>query len=83
MVGDRVEPEHPHVTGGGAAIALQRLDGRCLARPVGPEHDQHLTRRGGQVEAVDRGRCAGWSVAHGKAGDLDGWHGVAGYFEQE
>ena len=83
MVGDRVEPEHPHRATHGAAVALQRLDRRCLAGPVGPQHDQHLARVGGQVEGVDRGRCAGWSITHGKAGDLDGWHGVAGYFEQE
>ena len=83
MVGDGVEPEHAHLAGGRAAVALERLDGRRLAGAVGPEHDEHLARLGGQVDAVDRGGRAGGSVAHGEAGDLDGWHGVAGYFEQE
>ena len=69
--------------GGRAPVALERLDGRGLAGAVGPEHDEHLAGFGGQVDAVDRGGCAGGSVAHGEAGDLDGWHGVAGYFEQE
>jgi len=35
------------------------------------------------VQIVDRGGCAGRAVAHGEAGDLDGWHGVAGYFDVE
>ena len=78
-----IEPEHPHPPGGGAPVALERLDRRRLAGAVGPEHDEHLARGGGQVESVDRGGGAGGSVAHGEAGDLDGWHGVADYFEQE
>ena len=69
--------------GGGAPVALERLDRRGLAGAVGPEHDEHLARLGREVEAVDRGGRAGGAVAHGEAGDLDGWHGVAGYFEQE
>ena len=77
------QPEHPHLPRGRAPVALERLDGRRLAGAVGPEHDEHLAGRGRQVEAVDRGRCAGGPVAHGEAGDLDGWHGVADYFEQE
>ena len=83
VVGDRVEAEDARLAGDRAAVALQRLDGRRLAGAVGPEHDEHLTGFGGQVDAVDRGRCPGGAVAHGEAGDLDGWHGVAGYFEQE
>ena len=83
VVGHGIEPEHAHLAGGGAPVALERLDGRRLAGAVGPEHDEHLARRRGQVEAVDRGRRAGRSVTHGEAGDLDGWHGVADYFEQE
>ena len=77
------EPEHPHAAGGGAPVALERLDGGRLAGPVGPEHDQHLARRGREVEVVDGGRRAGGSVAHGEAVDLDSWHGVAGYFERQ
>ena len=77
------EPEHPHPAGGGAPVALERLDGRRLAGPVGPEHDEHLARLRREVEVVDRGGRAGGPVAHGEAGDLDSWHGVAGYFEQE
>ena len=78
-----VEPEHPHPAGGRAPVALERLDGGRLAGPVRPEHDEHLAAGSGQVDAVDRSRCAGGPVAHGEAGDLDSWHGVAGYFEQE
>ena len=83
VVADGVQPEHPHLAGGGAAVALERLDHRRLAGAVGPEHDEHLAQFGGQVDAVDGGGRAGGSVAHGEAGDPDGWHGVAGYFEQE
>ena len=83
VVGDGPEPEDAHLAGGRPPVALERLDRRRLAGAVGPEHDEHLARRGGQVDAVDRGRRAGRSVAHGEAGDLDGWHGVADYFEQE
>ncbi len=83
VVGAGVEAQDARLAGDGAAVALQRLDGGRLAGTVGPEHDDHLARFGGKVEAVDRGGCACGSVAHGEAGDLDGWHGVAGYFEQE
>ena len=83
VVGDGVEPEDARRAGDRVAVALERLDGRRLAGAVRPEHDQHLARFGGEVEIVDRGGCPGGSVAHGEAGDLDGWHGVAGYFEQE
>ena len=77
------QPEDAHVAGGGAPVALERLDRRGLARTVGAEHDEHLAGLGAQVQIVDRGGRAGRAVAHGEAGDLDGWHGVAGYFEQE
>ena len=83
MVGHRVEPEHPHHAAGGPPVALERLDGRGLARPVGAEDDEDLAGLRPQVQLVDRGGRAGRSVAHGEAGDLEGWHGVAGYFEQE
>ena len=77
------EPEHAHQAGGRAPVALERLDGRGLAGPVGPEDDEHLACRRAEVEVVDRGGRAGRSVTHGEAVDLDSWHGVAGYFEQE
>ena len=83
VVGDRLQPEHAHLTGGRAPVALERLDGGGLARPVGAEDDEHLAGLGAQVQIVDRGGCAGRAVAHGEAGDLDGWHGVAGYFDVE
>ena len=83
MVGDRVETEDPGLAGRRAPVALERLDGRRLAGSVGAEDDEHFARLGGQIETVDRGGRAGGPVAHGEAGDLDSWHGVAGYFEQE
>ena len=83
VVGDGTESQDERRAGGGAPVALEGLDRRRLAGAVGPEHDEHLARFGGQVDAVDRGRRAGRPVAHGEAGDLDGWHGVADYFEQE
>ena len=83
VVGDRLQPEDAHVAGGGAPVALERLDRRGLARPVGAEDDEHLARLCAQVQIVHRGWCAGRAVAHGEAGDLDGWHGVAGYFDVE
>ena len=78
-----LQPEDAHVAGGGAPVALERLHRGGLARTVGAEDDEHLARLCAQVQIVHRGRCAGGAVAHGEAGDLDGWHGVAGYFEQE
>ena len=78
-----IQPEHPHPPGDRAPVALERLHRRRLAGAVRAQHDEHLARGGGQVEPVDGGRRAGGSVAHGEAGDLDGWHGVADYFEQE
>ena len=83
MVGDGIEPEDPHVARDRSAVALERLDRRRLARTVGAEHDEHLAGLGREVQIVDRGWRAGRPVAHGEAGDPDGWHGVAGYFEQE
>ena len=83
MVGLRVESEDPHLARRRAAVALERLHGGRLAGAVRAEHDQDLAGLGPQVEAVDRGRCAGGAVAHGEAGHLDGGHGVAGYFEAE
>jgi len=38
---------------------------------------------GREVEVVDRGGCADGPVTHGEAGDLDSWHGVAGYFDEK
>ena len=83
VVGEGVEPEDAHLAGGRAPVALERLHRRRLAGAVGPEQDEHLAGRRSQVEAVDCGRRARWSVTHGEAADLDGWHGVADYFEQE
>ena len=83
MVGNGIESEDPYVARDGPPVALERLDRRRLARPVGPQYDEHLSGLGRQVHAVDRGTSPGRAVAHGEAGDLDGWHGVAGYFEQE
>ena len=83
MVGDRVEPEDPRLAGDGSPVALEGLDRRGLAGPVGTEDHQHLAGLGGEVHAVDRWGRADRPVAHGEAGDGDGGHGVAGYFEQE
>ena len=83
VVGDGVEPEHPDLSGDGPPVTLERLDGRGLARPVGAEDDEHPAGLRTQVQIVDRGGRAGRAVAHGEAGDLDGWHGVAGYFDVE
>ena len=83
MVGDRVEPQHPDLAARRSSVALERLDGRGLARPVRAQDDEHGTGLGAQVQIVDGGGCAGGAVAHGEAGDLDGWHGVAGYFDVE
>ena len=55
MVGDRVEPEHPYLAGGGSSVALERLDGRGLARPIRAEDDEHGTGLGAQVQIVDGG----------------------------
>ena len=83
MLGEGIQSEDPYVARDGPPVALERLHRRRLARPVGPEYDERLPGLGGQVHAVDRGTGAGRAVAHGEAGDLDGGHGVAGYFEQE
>ena len=81
MVGHRVQPETRTRPPAGRRYP-QRLHRRRLAGAVRPQDDEHLAGGGGQVESVDRGGCPG-SVAHSEAGDLDGWHGVADYFEQE
>ena len=83
VVGDGAQPEDPHLPRGRAAVALEGLDRGGLAGAVRPEHDEHLARGGSQVDAVDSGRCAGGAVAHNEVGDLDGWHGVADYFERQ
>ena len=83
VVGDRPQAEDADVAGDGAPVALECLHRRGLAGPVGAEDDEHLARLRAQVQIVHRGRRAGRAVAHGEAGDLDGSHGVAGYFEQE
>ena len=83
VVGHRVQPEHPHLARRPGAGSPRASRPSRLAGAVRPQHDEHLAGCGGQVESVDRGGCAGGSVAHDEAGDLDGWHGVADYFEQE
>ena len=53
MVGGRVETEHPHRPRRGAAVALEGLDRRRLARPVGPEQGEHLPALRPQRQSVD------------------------------
>ena len=81
VVADGVEPEDAHRAGRRPPVTLEGLDRRRLARPVGSEYDEHLAGCGGEVDPVHRGGHPG-SVAHGETPDLDGRHGVAGYFEQ-
>ena len=83
VVRDRIEAEHPHLAGVGAAVALERFDRRGLAGTVRAEDDEDLAGIGRQVEIVDRRRSVGGPVAHREATDLDCWHGVAGYFDEE
>ena len=79
VVGPRIEPEHPHAPRRRPPVALDRLDRRRLPRAVGPQHDEDLAGLRVQVQRVD-GRPRSTAVAHGEPADLDGWHGVAGYF---
>jgi hypothetical protein len=51
----RVEAEHADRSGVRAAQPLAALDGRRLARPVGPEHGGDGAARRGQAEPVDDG----------------------------
>ncbi len=81
VVADGVHPEDPHRAGRRPSVALEGLDRRRLARPVGSEHDEYLAGCGEEVDPVHRRRHPR-SVAHGETPDLDGRHGVAGYFEQ-
>ncbi len=83
VVARRVEAEHAHLAARRPAVSLERLDRRGLAGAVRAEHDEHLAAIGRQVQIVDGGARATGSVAHGEPGDLDGWHGVAGYFEPQ
>ena len=83
MVREGIEAEHAHLAGLGPAVTLERLDRRRLAGTVGAEDDEDLAGVGRQVQVVDRRWRIGGPVAHGEAADLDCWHGVAGYFEQE
>ena len=67
-VGHRVEPEHAHLPRVGAAVALEDLDRRRLARAVGPEQAEHLAGRDRERDPVDGARGA---VALLELGDLD------------
>ena len=60
-------PEHPHGAAGRPPVALERLDGRGLARPVRAEDDEDLAALGPQVQLVDRGGVPAGAVAHGEA----------------
>ena len=83
MIGHGIEAEHADLAGCGAAVTLERLDRRRLAGAVRAEDDEDFAGVGRQVEVVDGGRCAGRPVAHREAADLDCWHGVAGYLDEE
>ena len=51
----RVEAEHPEPARRRAAVALEALDGRGLAGPVGSEEGEHLAGIGPERQPVDRG----------------------------
>ena len=72
-VAARVEPEDADAPAVGRPVALQRLDRRRLARPVGPEEREELARRDGEGEPVDGGPLA---VALDQAVDDDGGNRV-------
>jgi hypothetical protein len=57
-VGPRVEPEHPHLAGVRAAVALAALDRRGLAGTVGAEQPEHLSGPDVEGEPVDGERLA-------------------------
>ena len=67
-VAPRVDAEHAHVAGVGAAVALEDLDGGGLARTVRPEEAEHLTGVDGEREPVDG---PGGAVALLERGDVD------------
>ena len=46
MFGHRVESQNAHRTGSGAAIALEGLDGRGLARAIGTKESSDLPGHG-------------------------------------
>ena len=50
-----IGPEDPGAAAVRAAVALDDLDGRRLARAVGPEQGHELARRDGQRDAVEHG----------------------------
>ena len=64
-----VEPEHPHRSAVGPAVALARLDGGGLAGAVRAEQGGDRARLGGERQAVDRHQIA---VADHRLDDLDG-----------
>ena len=87
VIGNGIEPQHRDAATSRAAVSLHRLDGRRLARPIGPENDQDLSGFGRQVQPVHRSDLTLGAVAHGEVrhfdgGHVSGWHVVAGYFEQ-
>ena len=57
-VGNRIEPEHAHLTRVGLAVALEDLDRGRLARAVRPEQSEHLSPADLEVEAGHRDRRA-------------------------
>jgi len=78
-----MQAEHAHVAGRRTAVSLEGLDRRGLARAVRTEDDEDFAGVGSEVYPVDRRRYVRAAVAHGEPSDLDGWHGVAGYFDKE
>lgn len=60
--------EHADRAGGGGAEPFEDLDGRRLARPVGAQEDNHLTRSHPEVDATQH---AGRPVHHLEADNLD------------
>ena len=66
--GPRVLPEHPGRATVRGPVALDDLNGRRLAGPIGPEERHQLARPHGEVHAVEDRSAA---IRLAKAGDLD------------
>ena len=69
VVGDGIEPEHPHRSGGRASVALERLDRGGLPGAIRAEQCGDASRFGGERQPVDRDPVA---VADDQIADLDG-----------